>query len=174
MDPEKLLSLMNRIDAALLHCDGHKAELCRLTQRAVGIREPAALQRALNTYCESFPETRGWLCRQSDVVRFQNGALPLDAMIQYGELAGNKTHGLLIRPDGRGGWRLIYQEEHDGKDNLAVPHRHLGRRRGPSGEGAIGHLRYRVYWQPDTATPSCGYRQVGARFLGFDDQEVAS
>ncbi len=174
MDPETLLNLMNRLDQSLLCCDGKNAALCGLDQRRVAINEPAALQRALSDYIETFPSASGWLCRQSDVVRFQKGALPLDAMIQYGELAGDATHGLLIRPDGRGGWRLIHQEEHDGKDTLAVPHRHLGRRRGPSGGKPVGHLHYRVYWQPDTATPSCGYRQIGARFLGFADQEVAS
>lgn len=174
MEAEKLLSLMNRLDASLLRTNGEDAGLCRLAQREVAIGEPAALQRALHEYCEAFTGASGWLCRQSDVVRFRNGALPMDAMIQYGELAGDATHGLLIRPNGAGTWRLVYQEEQAGSETLAVPHRHLGRRRAPNGGGPVGALRYRVYWGRDTGEPSFGYRQVGVRFLGFADQEVAS
>ena len=169
MKPREVLEMLRRLDTHPV-LGSESDRLCQLDLHVQTCRDDAALRDVLAEYMDTFPTAQGWLCRQSDVVHFKDGACPLDAMIQYGEISGDALNGLLIRPDGAGGWKLVHQMEREGDSHLAVAHRHVGRRRAPSGSPA-GDLLYCCYWAPD---PELGYRSVTARLVRFEKSEVTS
>jgi hypothetical protein len=168
MEPTLLLEKLNTLDKNLLNdrVPKQSAFVCGLSLKTEQAVDQCALESALKHYIAEFPQACGWLCRQSDVVWFCDGERPRQANIQYGEIAGDSNHSLLIRPDGNGGFRLIYQQELEGKTHLAIPHQHIGRRR-PLKSDPVGELIYRTYWtRPESDTES-SYRAVTTRLLNI-------
>lgn len=168
MEPKVLKEKLLAMDSSLLD---QAAKVCGLTLDIEELADQAALAKALGGYIADFPKASGWLCRQSDVVWFRDGHIPLDANIQYGEIAADASHSMLIRPDGCGGLRLIYQQECVGETHLAIPFRHIGRKRTPCG-GAIGTLAYCTYWTRQQGAQASGYRAETTRLVRIAKAEV--
>lgn len=179
MDAQSLKNMLDAMDSKLLNHrvsdkednPEEQARVCGLTLKMKPIATQADLAEAFGTFVADFPEASGWLCRQSDVVWFRNGQVPLDANIQYGELVGDDLQSLLIRPDGKGGLRLIYQTETAGQTHLAVPHRHIGRHRPPTGD-PVGELVYRTYWTKQKDSDAGGYRAETTRLVRMSKGEA--
>jgi hypothetical protein len=113
---------------------------------------------------ENFKPEQGWLCFQNKVKFFRKGdKIPTDSTILlYGEVVNADGISLHIREDGQGGWILTYFTETDGNNYLVENQSFLG-----ESKLAPEQLYYRVYWQHDDKQ---GYRQVAARFTGFEDK----
>lgn len=166
MKASELKAMLHAVDPDWMRNKGTQeaARVCGLSLHSEHIAEQADLATAFGTFLADYPNACGWLCRQSDVVWFRDGQLPLDAKVQYGELVGDAHTSLLIRPDGKGGLRLIYQQETSGDTHLAIPHCHIGRRRPPKGE-PVAKLHYRTYWTPHTDVTKGGYRAETTRLI---------
>lgn len=173
MEPTLLFKHMNAMDRSLLNGDKRDdaALVCSLEMKTKHLADPTRVWEELAAYVGNDGGAVGWLCRQSDVVRYRAADPPQPAPVQYGEITRDAKNGLLIRPDGAGGLRLVFMTEREGDALLGVVQRHVGRRRAPDGGAAVGALRYRVYWQREDG-PAGGYRNVAARFLGFEAAEV--
>ncbi|CAM2009563.1 hypothetical protein [Acanthopleuribacter pedis] len=172
MNVQKIFEAMNQIDPNLLKPAGLIGGVCDLERVEREIIDQTEVQKALIAYTEAFPHANGWLCRQSDVIQIHAGQLPEPAPVQYGELAGDERHSLLLRPNGAGGLRWITFEERAGRRFIAVTHRHLGRPRAPDDSGAVRNLLYRVYWDREVEPLPGGFFPAATRFTGFEGLEV--
>lgn len=86
----------------------------------------------------------GWLVFQSEVVVVQPDQPPQRAgTLLYGEVADANEATLQIRPDGRGGWRLLHLSDSAGDDHLVEKVSHFAL--WPEGHTLV----YRLYWQQD-------------------------
>jgi hypothetical protein len=119
-----------------------------------------------------FAPAAGWLCYQSAVVSFDDGQYPepngQHGLVLSGELAsapGASCRSLHIRPDGRGGWRLVQFTPDQGDTYLTDAHKLVVHDGDPKRRQRPRYLHYLRYW---TLDPHHGVRQTAARFIGFE------
>ena len=150
--------------------------ICALEKEEIlSTDDPDLLKEKVQHFVTRWPNAEGWLCFQSGIHHFRDGALPESGIIRYGELAGDSHHSLIIRPTGRG-WRLLTLKEEPGDSWLVDTVTHLTRATAPrsisaehpNGIPLPGAMVYRRYWRRD---PSDGYRPVVSRFQGFASVE---
>jgi len=158
MQPIDLLNIIPKLQ----HIKGLK-NLSQLKSCSLHL-EPkhcSAPQKVLEELDIFLPE-QGWLCFQNKVKYFRKkDKIPTDSTILlYGEVVNSDGKSLHIREDGQGGWILTYFTETKGKEYLVENQSFLG-----ENKLAPKQLYYRVYWQYDNKQ---GYRQVAARFTGFE------
>lgn len=117
-----------------------------------------------------FNAISGWLCYQSNLVRYRIGDSLLsgsDGWILQGELC-NGLSSCHIRQSAAGGWLVSIisdtsQEQQTGfienVSFIAVPEHESEQKE---------RLNYQVYWEPDEAL---GYRRGLSRFTGFSEDK---